>query len=50
MARLKAVVALEEEVGGLHHEGKTSLTDDGAKGLLHKALEEGVKPRRLSLV
>ena len=28
--RLKAVVALEAEVGGLHHEGNPSLAEDGA--------------------
>ena len=31
--RLGAVVALEAEVGGLHHVGNPSLAEDGAEGL-----------------
>ena len=36
----KDVIALKVEVGGLHHVGNPSLTEDGAKGLLHEAMEE----------
>ena len=37
-SKLEAVVALEAEVGGLHHVGNTSPAEDGAKGLEHKAM------------
>ena len=35
-ARLNALLALEVEVGGLHHVGNTNLAEEGATGLLHE--------------
>ena len=32
---IKAIVALEAEVGGLHHVGNTNMWEDGVKGLLN---------------
>ena len=35
---MKAIVALEAKVGGLHHVGNTSLAEDGAQSLLHEVM------------